>query len=94
MMTDAVERLLGTALPNFVLSPKIFQLRPILRIFEILERTKREKDEVQKLDEVGECGSYCVLLCSFLLMVFALELEAEGFLDFFLLNAVKGGALG
>ena len=34
---------LGTALPNFLLWSKIFQLPPFLRIFEILERTKKGK---------------------------------------------------
>ena len=35
---------LGTALPNFLLWSKIFQLPPFLiRIFEILERTKKRK---------------------------------------------------
>ena len=38
-----LDDLLGTALPNFLLWSKIFQLPPFLRIFEILERTKKGK---------------------------------------------------
>ena len=34
---------IGTALPNFLLWSKIFQLPPFLRIFENLERTKKRK---------------------------------------------------
>ena len=34
---------LGAALPNFLQFFKIIQLPPILRIFEILERTKKRK---------------------------------------------------
>ncbi len=34
---------IGTALPNFLLWSKIFQLPPFLRIFEILERTTKGK---------------------------------------------------
>ena len=37
------EEKIGTALPNFLLWSKIFQLPPFLRIFEILERTKKGK---------------------------------------------------
>ena len=53
---------LGTALPNFLLWSKIFQLPPFLRIFEILERTKMRKGGKKKIgstkkEEVGECGS-------------------------------------
>ena len=46
----------GNHLPNFLLWSKI-QLPPFLRIFEILERTKRKRRKYKKR-RIGECGSY------------------------------------
>ena len=60
---------LGTALPNFLLWSKIFQLPPFLRIFEILERTKKRKGGSTK-----KGGSWGV---RFLDLVYRLDLVSK-----------------